>query len=94
VAWERYDYREGTNAAGQDVVLFVMNDKGYPGDISFDDGITRTSDTYYKVASNVGSGNTSVSNSRNVGLVVGFTPGSVLAQLASSATGSDRLTKS
>ncbi len=93
VAWERYDYREGTNAAGQDVVLFVMNDKAYPGDISFDDGINRTSDGYYKVASNVASGNTSVSNSRSVGLVVGFTPGSVLAQLASSATGSDRAYK-
>jgi hypothetical protein len=93
VAFERYDYREGTNAAGQDVVLFALSDKGYPGDISFDDGVSRTSDGYYRVASNVGSGNTSVSNSRNVGLVVGFTPGSVLVQLASSATGADRAYK-
>src|SRR5216684_193273 len=92
-AWERYDYREGTNAASQDVVLFVMNDKGYPGDISFDDGVNRTSDGYYKNAANVASGNTSVSNSRNIGLVVGFVPGSILVQLASSATGSDRAYK-
>ena len=82
VLFERYDYREGTNAAGQDVALFGMNDKyDYPGDISFDDGVTRTSDGYYLDPTN---GNASVSNSRGVGIVVGFPPGSVLAQLSSS----------
>jgi len=82
--FERYDYREGSNAASQAVVLFGMNDNpGYPGDISFDDGVTRASDGYYLNASNTTS--TAVSNSRGVGLVVGFPPGSVLAQLASSS---------
>jgi hypothetical protein len=82
VLFERYDYREGTNAAGQDVALFGMNDKyDYPGDISFDDGVARTSDGYYLNPTN---GNAYVSNSRSVGLVVGFPPGSVLAQLSSS----------
>jgi glycosidase len=84
--FERYDYREGINAQPQTqaVVLFGMNDDtGYPGDISFDDGISRTSDGYYLNPAN--STSTAVSNSRGVGLVVGFAPGSVLAQLASSS---------
>ncbi len=82
VLFERYDYREGTNAAGQDVALFGMNDKyNYPGDISFDDGVTRPSDGYYL---NPANGNAYVSNSRGVGIVVGFPPGSVLVQLSSS----------
>ena len=82
VLFERYDYREGTNAADQAVALFGMNDKyNYPGDISFDDGVTRASDGYYL---NPANGNAFVSNSRGVGIVVGFPPGSVLAQLSSS----------
>jgi glycosidase len=86
VLFERYDYREGNGAEPQtqDVALFGMNDDtGYPGDISFDDGISRPSDGYYQNPSNTTS--TAVSNSRGLGLVVGFAPGSVLAQLASSS---------
>jgi hypothetical protein len=86
VMYERYDYREGNSNAPQtqDVVLFGMNDlTGDPADISFDDGVTRTSDGYYKNSSNTTS--TAVSNSRGVGIVVGFPPGTVLTQLASSS---------
>jgi glycosidase len=86
VMFERYDYREGTNTQPQtqDVALFGMNDDtAYPGDISFDDGVTRTSDGYYLNSAYTTS--TAVSNSRNVGIVVGFAPGSVLSQLASSS---------
>ena len=82
VAFERYDYQETTNTPDQDVVLFAMNDKSNPGDITFDDGISRTSDGYY--------GSMPVSNSKGVGLVVGFPPGSVLAQLSSTSTAGDR----
>ncbi|MGC8887199.1 MAG: alpha-amylase family glycosyl hydrolase [Verrucomicrobiia bacterium] len=78
VAFERYDYREGSSSNPQDqtTVLFVMNDNyGYPGDISFDDGVPQKTDgTFYECFP--------VENSRGVGLVVGFPPGSVLAQLA------------
>ena len=86
VAFERYDYREGSSSQPQtqDVALFAMNDKtSYPGDITFDDGISRASDGYYLNPSNTTS--TAVSNSRGVGIAVGFAPGSVLAQLASSS---------
>ena len=86
VAFERYDYREGDSSQPQtqDVALFAMNDKtSYPGDISFDDGISRTSDGYYLNPANTTS--TAISNSRGYGLIVGFAPGSVLAQLASSS---------
>jgi hypothetical protein len=86
VLFERYDYREGNGAEPQtqDVALFGMNDdSGYPGDISFDDGVSRTSDGYYLNPSNTTS--TAVSNSRGVGIVVGFAPGTVLAQLAGSS---------
>jgi len=80
VAFERYDYREGSSAAPQDqtVVLFVMNDNyGNPGDISFDDGVSQqTSGTFYECFP--------ADNSRGRGLVVGFPPGSVLVQLADS----------
>jgi hypothetical protein len=92
VAFERYDYRdvdppslyaEAYTNADATVVFFAMNDNyGFPGDISFDDGISRPSDGYY--------GTGPVSNSRNLGLVVGFPPGTVLAQLASSSPGADR----
>jgi len=80
VAFERYDYREGNGSQPQTqaVALLALNTKtGNPADIAFDDGISRTSDGYY--------GGQSTSNSRGVGLVVGFAPGSVLAQLASSS---------
>ena len=75
VAFERYDYREGTSAQNQGVVLFMINNKtGYPGDITFDDGISQNPDGYY--------GSLPVSNSKGQGLAVGFPPGSVLVQLA------------
>jgi Alpha amylase, catalytic domain len=82
-AFERYDYRESSNAQDETVVLFVMNDNfGNPGDIAFDDGVGQTYDGYY--------GGKSISNSRGQGLVVGFPPGSVLSQLATSTPGYDR----
>lgn len=86
VLFERYDYREGDSSEPQtqDVALFGMNDDAnYPGDITFDDGVSRTSDGYYLNPSNTTS--TAVSNTRGQGIVVGFAPGSVLAQLASSS---------
>ena len=86
VMFERYDYREGNSSQPQtqDVALFGMNDDtGYPGDITFDDGVSRPSDGYYLNPANTTS--TAVSNSRGSGIVVGFAPGSVLAQLASSS---------
>ena len=55
-----------------------MNDNpGYPGDETFDDGVGQAYDGYY--------GGQPISNSKNQGLVVGFPPGSVLVQLASSS---------
>ena len=83
VAFERYDFREPGSAAEQTVVLFAMNDNfGNPGDISFDDGVTQSDSgmpsTCYPVV-----------NSRGVGLVVGFPPGSRLRQLAD-GPGGDR----
>lgn len=85
VLFERYDYREGTGASNQAVCLFGMNDKySYPGDISFDDAVSRTSDGYYLNPTN---GSTGISNSRGQGVVVGFPPGSVLVQLSSSGQG-------
>jgi hypothetical protein len=86
VMFERYDYREGNSAQPQTqaVALLGLNhNSNYPGDISFDDGVTRTSDGYYLNPSNTTS--TAVSNSRGQGIVVGFAPGSVLVQLASSS---------
>jgi hypothetical protein len=86
VMFERYDFREGNGSqpATQDVALFGMNDKtGGTADISFDDGVSRTSDGYYQNPSN--STSTAVSNPRGVGIVVGFSPGSVLQQLANSS---------
>jgi hypothetical protein len=92
VMFERYDFREGTNTQPwtQDVVLLGLNDKlNYPGDIPFDDGVTRTSDGYYMVSTNTGNGSASAdtsvaNNSRGVGICVGFPPGTVLTQLSSS----------
>jgi len=86
VAFERYDYREGNGSQPntQAVALFAMNDKtSFPGDISFDDGVTRTADGYYLNSTNTTS--TAVSNSRGCGLIVGFPPGTVLVQMASSS---------
>lgn len=75
-AFERYDYREGGSAADQTVVLFAMNDNfGYPGDISFDDGVAQDD-------SGMPSSCYPVVNSRGQGLVVGFPPGSRLRQQA------------
>ncbi|HZV36143.1 MAG TPA: alpha-amylase family glycosyl hydrolase [Verrucomicrobiae bacterium] len=85
VLFERADNREGTNTQpqNQDVVLFGMNDNyGYPGDTSFDDGISRTPDGYY--------GGMPVSNSRGLGVVVGFPPGSVIVQMAKTSSGANR----
>ena len=81
VAFERYDYREPGSAADQTVVLFAMNDNfGNPGDVSFDDTVQQSDTgmptTCYPVV-----------NSKGQGLVVGFPPGSVLAQLADSPGG-------
>jgi hypothetical protein len=86
VMFERYDYREGSASQPQtqDVALLGLNNKtSYPGDISFDDGVSRTSDGYYLNPSNTTS--TAISNSRGLGICVGFAPGSVLVQLASSS---------
>jgi len=76
VAYERYDYRESTNASDQTVLLFAMNDN-YAGDISFDDGVAQND-------SGVPSTCYPVVNVRPQGLVVGFPPGSHLRQLADS----------
>jgi hypothetical protein len=88
VAWERYDYRDVSGDAFNDpnatVVFFAGNNKtSFPGDVSFDDGISRTADGYYTCGV---SGNPS----RGYAMKVGFPPGSVLTQLASSAPGNDR----
>ncbi|HXS67436.1 MAG TPA: alpha-amylase family glycosyl hydrolase, partial [Candidatus Polarisedimenticolia bacterium] len=78
IAFERYDYREGSSLQDQDVVFFALNTKtSFPGDVAFDDGVNRTSDGYY--------GGMAVSNSRNLGLAVGFPPGTVLTQLSGSS---------
>ncbi|MDB6034948.1 MAG: hypothetical protein JWM16_5286 [Verrucomicrobiales bacterium] len=82
-AFERYDYREPATAADQTVVLFAMNDNyGNPGDISFDDDVAQ-------IDSGMPSTCYPVVNSRHQGLVVGFAPGTHLAQLADSP-GKDR----
>ena len=74
VAFERYDYRDSTNAQDQTTLVFAMNDN-YSSDISFDDTAGQsTAGTFYECFP--------VSSSRNVGLVVGFPPGSVLSQLS------------
>ena len=80
IAWERYDYREGTNTQPQTqaVALTVINTKsGSSADITFDDGVGQTYDGYY--------GGIAVTGSENQGLAVSFAPGSVLVQLASSS---------
>lgn len=87
VAFERYDYRDVYNVNGAaytnadaTVVLFAMNDNyTYPGDVLFDDGVARASDGYYTCNNG--------SPSRGFGLVVGFPPGSVLSQMATTSPG-------
>ena len=76
VAFERYDYRESTNANDQTVVLFAMNDN-YASDIAFDDGVAQ--DDSGMPSTCYGAGVV-----RAAGLVVGFPPGSHLRQLADS----------
>ncbi|HXR49272.1 MAG TPA: alpha-amylase family glycosyl hydrolase [Candidatus Limnocylindrales bacterium] len=98
IAFERYDYRDVdppsqynnayTNPAAT-VVLYAMNDDfGNPGDIAFDDRVSRTSDGYYLVGTNTASGlntaDVSVPNARTNGMIVGFPPGTLLTQLSSS----------
>ena len=85
VCFERYDNREGSpsDPADQVTVLFAMNDYmvAGEGDASFDDGVAQLSDgTYYDCFP--------VANSRGLGLVTGFPPGSVLSQLATGPLGS------
>ena len=64
-----------------------MNDNfGNPGDIVFDDGVVRTYDGYYGSTN----GTYETSNSRNYGLCVGFAPGTVLTQLATTSPGTNR----
>ena len=78
VAFERWDYRESNTPQDAVVSLTVINDKyTFPGDYTFDDGVGQTYDGYY--------GGIAISNSKGVGLAVGFPPGSVLVQLASSS---------
>jgi glycosidase len=78
VAFERYDYREGSSAQNQGVALFVMNTKtGASADITFDDNVGQTFDGYY--------GGQPITNNKGQGLAVGFPPGSVLVQLAGSS---------
>jgi hypothetical protein len=87
VAWERYDYRDVSGDPFNDptatVVFFAANNKtSFPGDVSFDDGISRPSDGYYT--------NSSPTNSRGFAMKTGFPPGSILSQLASSSPGANR----
>jgi hypothetical protein len=88
VAWERYDFRDVDSATAftnpdATVVFFAMNNNfGNPGDVLFDDGISRTPDGFYTCANG--------SPSRGFGMRVGFPPGSILTQLASSAPGANR----
>jgi glycosidase len=78
IAFERYDYREGTSIQNQATVLCVINTKTGPSaDITFDDTVGQTYDGYY--------GGQPITNNRAQGLAVGFPPGSVLVQLASSS---------
>src|SRR5262249_45405994 len=83
-----YDYRDvdlstAFNNPDATVVFFAINNNfGNPGDVLFDDGISRGSDGYYSCANG--------SPSRGYGMRVGFPPGSVLSQLASSSPGSGR----
>jgi hypothetical protein len=85
VAFERYDYRDVQsgdpyNDPNATVLLFALNAtfNNPQGDVLFDDGIVRTADGYY----NCWESNTP---SKGFGLCVGFPPGSVLSQMASTS---------
>lgn len=90
VAFERYDYREVPNDSNQaftnvndTVVLFAMNDNmSFPGDEYFVDGINDVLPPQYAIPAGA--------NGNMQGLAVGFPPGSVLYQLASSTPGDNR----
>ena len=91
VAFERYDYRDVQTADAYDdpdatVVLFMMNAtyNNSQGDVLFDDGIVRPSDGYY----NCWETNTP---SKGCGLCVGFPPGSVVSQMATTSPGGGNL---
>ena len=83
VAFERYDYRDVSGDAFNNpdatVALFAMNAtyNTPTGDVLFDDGVARPGDNYYTCYNG--------SPSKGVGLVVGFPPGSVLSQMASTS---------
>jgi hypothetical protein len=83
VAFERYDYRDVSGDAFNNpeatVALFAMNAtyNSPTGDVLFDDGVVRTSDGYYICYNG--------SPSKAVGLVVGFPPGSVLSEMATTS---------
>lgn len=85
VAFERYDYRDSASAPDQTTMVFILNDN-YASDISFDDGVSQaTAGTFYECFP--------VAGSRNVGLAVGFPPGSVLYQLADAPNKTGACTK-
>jgi len=84
VAFERYDYRDVQTAdpyndPNATVMLFAMNAtyNSPAGDVLFDDGVARTDDGCYNCYNG--------SPSKGVGLVVGFPPGSVLSQMATTS---------
>jgi len=81
VCFERYDNRDGGAPQDQVTVLFAMNDYmvAGQGDQCFYDTVGPNDSC------------SPITNSRNIGLVVGFPPGSVLAQLASGPTHSSNL---
>lgn len=84
VAFERYDYREPGTDADQTVVLFAMNDNyGNPGDTAFVDGEGETFPSGVNDPPGVGV-------TGHQGLAVGFPPGAVLVQLATSTPGNER----
>ncbi len=90
IAFERYDYREGTNTQPwtQDVVLFAMNDNfGNPGDEYFFDGYGDSGSLPASYAVPSGAAGTMQ------GLVVNFPVGAVLHQLATSTPGYGRTFK-
>jgi len=85
-AFERYDYRESTNAPDETVVLFAMNDNfGDPGDEFFVDNVNDVLPPSYAVPAGTGGD--------MQGMVVSFPIGSVLHQLATSTPGYDRTIK-
>ena len=86
LAFERWDYREGSSLPDQTVALFAMNDNfGYPGDEYFFDGVSDSLPTSYAVPPGMG-GNMQ-------GLAVDFPVGTVLKQLATSTPGYSRTYK-